>query len=579
VRDKRAGQISERVTFPEIPPFSLQHTMPLRNALATHSAEDNIILAIRALKANQFPSIRRAAEAFNVPKSTLIARLSGRASRQECTANSMKLSTVEEEVLLQKILDLNNRGFPPTLATITDMANLISQLRDGKGVGVRWAHNFVKRSQQLKTCLSRKIGYQRGKNEDPETIQNWFTLVQNMINFHSITPYDIYNFDETGFRMGQSGQSIVVTSSERKQRPKTLGSDTTEWVTVTQGVNAQGWSLPPYLIFKAKDFNTSWFQDLPSGWKIGVSPNGWTSNEHGLEWIKHFHQHTIQKTIGVKRLLVLDGHDSHLTSEFQEFCSQHNIITLCMPPHSSHLLQPLDVGCFGPLKKAYQHQMQQLISHQYFHITKEDFIPEFQAAFRRSFTQSNIQGGFRGSGLFPLDSQAVLSKLTLTIRTPSPPLPSYPTSAWESQTPSNPHEIDYQTSLITDRILHHPTSSPTETIQALQSMAKGFHRHATESALLRAEVGQFNKVINSLQGRKSRPRKRFSATGALTAQDYQCLIDQPQVDTQLINDIVRSIPQSSECLERKRKCGLCKQEGHNRLTCPLKSLPLDIPSL
>jgi len=100
--------------------------MPLPNALATHSAEDNIILAIGALKANQFSSIRRAAKAFNVPKSTLIARLSSRASRQECTANSMKLSTIEEEVLLQKILNLDNRGFLPTLATITDIANLIS---------------------------------------------------------------------------------------------------------------------------------------------------------------------------------------------------------------------------------------------------------------------------------------------------------------------------------------------------------------------------------------------------------------------------------------------------------------------
>jgi hypothetical protein len=490
----------------------------------------------------------------------------------------MKLTTVEEEVLLKKILDLDSRGFPPTLAGITDMANLISWSRDGQGVGVRWAHNFVKRSQQLKTCLSRKIGYQRGKNEDPETIQKWFTLVQNMISFHSITPYDIYNFDETGFRMGQSGQSIVVTSSERKRRPKALGSDTTEWVTVTQGINAQGWSLPPYLIFKAKEFNASWFQDLPSGWRIGVSPNGWTSNEHGLEWIKHFHQHTVQKTVGVKRLLVLDGHDSHLTSEFQEFCSQHNIITLCMPAHSSHLLQPLDVGCFGPLKKAYQHQMQRLISYQYFHITKEDFVPEFQAAFQRSFTQSNIQGGFRGSGLFPLDSQAVLSKLTLTIRTPSPPLPHLPL-AWQSQTPSNSYEIDCQTTLITDRILHHPTSSPTETIQALQSMAKGFHRHATESALLRAEVGQFNKVINSLQGRKSRPRKRFSAAGALTAQDYQSLMDQPQVNIQLIDDMVRSMPQSGESFGRKRKCGLCKQEGHNRSTCPFKSLPSVLPPM
>ncbi len=81
--------------------------MPLPNVLATHLAEDHIILAIRALKANQFPSIRHAAKAVNVPKSTVIARLSSRALRQEWTANSMKVSTVEE-VLLQKILDLNN---------------------------------------------------------------------------------------------------------------------------------------------------------------------------------------------------------------------------------------------------------------------------------------------------------------------------------------------------------------------------------------------------------------------------------------------------------------------------------------
>ncbi len=113
--------------------------------------------------------------------------------------------------------------------------------------------------------------------------------------------------------------------------------------------------------------------------------------------------------------------------------------------------------------------------------------------------------------------------------------------ALQSQTLSNLYEIDCQTTLITDRILHHSTSSPTETIQALQSMAKGFYRHATETALLRAKVIYFNKVINTLQGRRLRPKKRFSATRALFAQEYQYLMDQPQVDMQLINDIVRSI--------------------------------------
>jgi hypothetical protein len=28
-----------------------------------------------------------------------------------------------------------------------------------------------------------------------------------------------------------------------------------------------------------------------------------------------------------------------------------------MPPHTSHILQPLDMGCFAPLKKAYKEEI------------------------------------------------------------------------------------------------------------------------------------------------------------------------------------------------------------------------------
>ena len=52
-----------------------------------------------------------------------------------------------------------------------------------------------------------------------------------------------------------------------------------------------------------------------------------------------------------------------------------------MPPHSSHILQPLDVGCFGPLKKSYGRQIEHLMRAHITHITKEDFFPAFQAAF------------------------------------------------------------------------------------------------------------------------------------------------------------------------------------------------------
>jgi hypothetical protein len=55
------------------------------------------------------------------------------------------------------------------------------------------------------------------------------------------------------------------------------------------------------------------------------------------------------------------------------------------------------------------------------HITKPEFFPAFKAAFRRTFTQENVLGGFRGSGLIPYDPQAVLSKLDIRLRTSTPP--------------------------------------------------------------------------------------------------------------------------------------------------------------
>ena len=56
---------------------------------------------------------------------------------------------------------------------------------------------------------------------------------------------------------------------------------------------------------------------------------------------------------GKYQLLLLDGHTSHLTWEFFDFCLSHRVIPLCFPSHSTHLLQPLDVGLFGPLQHYY----------------------------------------------------------------------------------------------------------------------------------------------------------------------------------------------------------------------------------
>jgi hypothetical protein len=124
-------------------------------------------------------------------------------------------------------------------------------------------------------------------------------------------------------------------------------------VTLIAAVNAMGWAIAPYLISKAKNYDASWFPDLKPQWRIGVSNNGWTANEIGVAWLKHFVEQIKGRRVGSYVLLVIDGCGSHKSLAFQALCEENKIVTLCMPPYSSHILQPFDVGCFAPLKRAY----------------------------------------------------------------------------------------------------------------------------------------------------------------------------------------------------------------------------------
>jgi hypothetical protein len=141
--------------------------------------------------------------------------------------------------------------------------------------------------------------------------------------------------------------------------------------------------------------------------------------------------------------LILDGHESHRSTEFERYCQENNIITLYMPPHSSHLLQPLDIGCFGPLKQAYGRQIEDLIRMYISHISKLEFLYAFRETFFTSMIERNICSGFIGAGLIPFDPERVLSRLDVRLRTPttlnsrtSTPQP------WVFQMPHNPREAN-----------------------------------------------------------------------------------------------------------------------------------------
>ena len=75
-----------------------------------------------------------------------------------------------------------------------------------------------------------------------------------------------------------------------------------------------------------------------------------------------FEPSTRDKADRAYRLLICDEHDSHIMGEWIGHCMDNKIVSLILPPHMSHLTHPLDVGVFGPLKKAMAAKIAPLIS-------------------------------------------------------------------------------------------------------------------------------------------------------------------------------------------------------------------------
>jgi hypothetical protein len=528
--------------------------------------EGRIALAIKAIQNNQISTEYEASKVYNVPRMTLRRRLHGKPPRLGSRSKFRLLSEFEETVLIQWIQSMERRGFPPFIIDVNRMAQRLIDSRGDKSpkvIGKQWIYKFLKQHPQLDTRLARSYDSQRARNEDPKIITEWFNRVQQIRQQYGIEDRDIFNFDETGFAMGiaHSGASKAVVV-DTVGRATVIQPGDRRWTTVIECINASGWALPPLIILEGKVHLEAWYRDnsqLPGNWAIHVSDNGWTTDEIGLKWIQHFDKYTKSQTIGVYRLLILDGHGSHSTPEFDQYCTDNQIITLCMPPHSSHLLQPLDVACFSPLKAAYSRLISNLVRQGQFHLDKTDFLGNYQKVRPSIHSELNILAGFRATGLVPSNPDRVLSNLTIT-KTPSPPphSPLQPSSPWISETPRNTHQISKQMELIQDVI-----QDSVNLIAPIAKLAKSASIAWNMLTLSNQKNSELEATNTYLQTKAKRTKKQLQRGGVLEVQQAQQLIlDRDnaiqQAEVQRAQQPLRRAPPT---------CSSCHVQGHTIRQC------------
>ena len=455
-------------------------------------ARDNnkqVEAALKDYQKKKFKSVNAAARAHGVAESTLRARVKGRKSRAEANETKQLLSQAEERALIQWILEVSKAGYPPRKPQVREMAEQIRRGRISKindvsitlveypPIGEQWVDRFLQRHPSLQTAYARRIDASRMKETTADALLRWLNTVQDTIEKYNVNPENIYNMDESGFAIGSTqGACVVLDSRMRSQFQARPGRQ--EWVTVIECICGDGMVIDPLVIFKGQYLSTEWLVPaaLTEGWRFSCSTKGWTSDIHGLEWLRRcFEPSTREKAEGGWRILILDGHGSHVTLDFIRHCRQHKIVLLRLIPHTSHLCQPLDVGLFGPLKCALALQLDPLFQTEVSRIRKSEWLSAFIEARKSAFSHSNVLGGWRGAGLLPFNPEKVLQH----IRIPVPPPQSSPiTSPSATSPPPKIPAIDSE--LFNSALL---TSSPLN--------AEAFRKTASA---LRAE-GEQKKVL------------------------------------------------------------------------------------
>ena len=192
-----------------------------------------------------------------------------------------------------------------------------------------------------------------------------------------------------------------------------------EFITLLACINALGYALPPTLIYQGDSgtLQDTWLEDwtLDQEAYFAVSSKGWTSDELGLRWLeKVFEPHTMLKAGNRRRLLLVDGHSSHINMKFIDYCDAHRILLLILPPHSMHRLQPLDVSLFAPSANYYTQGLNQLLANSLgmVSMSKRAFWSVFWPAWQRAFSLENIESGFENTGVFPYNPSVVLDIIT-----------------------------------------------------------------------------------------------------------------------------------------------------------------------
>ena len=360
-------------------------------------------------------SFRQVSKDHNIPLGTLHRMKNNSGGRK--VGPPTALTQDEEGLLVTAILTAQKANQPMIREDIKCMVMEFmsaiqrkSQFKDGKP-GKKWMRSFLLRHPEISLRSPEILEVNRSKQLSKEVLDRFFgeVLLPVMTKDNLLDdPKRLWNIDESGFT-GNPKAGKVLAKKGSKTISQLTPNSAKRMTSVLFCASAAGEYLPPLIVYKGKYLQSTHCQGGPPGTLYSTTESGWMETSVFETWITDiFVKHTnhLERPL----LLIYDGHNSHLTYNTVKTCMDNNIRLICLPPHTSHALQPLDVGVFGPLKKAWRHAVRRFYAEsRQTAITNQTFPTVLNQTWSKIKPEWAVEG-FSGAGIFPVDKSKALAK-------------------------------------------------------------------------------------------------------------------------------------------------------------------------
>ncbi|XP_065674201.1 uncharacterized protein LOC136091146 [Hydra vulgaris] len=250
--------------------------------------------------------------------------------------------------------------------------------------GAKRFHGFMTRHPQLSVRTPEPTSATRAQGFNQASVEN-----------------RVYNVDETGITTVPNKSSKVVAIRGKKQVGCLTSVEYGQLVTVEICMSDSGNISPPLFVFPRVHMKSELMDTAPPSSIAVCHPSGWMQSDISVTWFMHFVTHA-NPTEHEPVLLILDGHETHtLNLKVINLACQNNVILLCLPPHCSQRLQPLDVAFMKPLMTYYALEIENWMrNHPGRVVTTYQIAELFKNSYLRAASAITAVNGFVKTDIF-----------------------------------------------------------------------------------------------------------------------------------------------------------------------------------